>query len=196
MTLFVYQIQGCFSWQSRDVTTWYDPPLARHTHIYPPQFLIVPWLEGLASRLTSSKGMFLKSDRAESRGMKKKKKKDWVEAMQLNCQGTDLTPPCNLGANLLRMFSVWTNWMPVLYLQTERREEWAEEDSGNKQYFKYQMTHLMGDILSSHIQSVCHMFCLSLEDNSGAVENCILVLFSDHFCHPGTSTTHLVPFNM
>lgn len=89
--------------------------------------------------------------------------------MQLNCQGADLTPPHNLGANLLRMFSVWTSWMLFLYLQKERRKEWAKRDSENKQYFKYQMTHLMGDILSSHIQSLCHMFCLSFEDNDGAV---------------------------
>lgn len=196
MTLFVYQIQGCFSWQSRDVTTWYDPPpRSPHTHI-PPAIFDCAMIRRSGESLNLIQGDVFEIWQSREQRDEKEKKKDWVEAMQLNCQGTDLTPPCNLGANLLRMFSVWTNWMPVLYLQTERREEWAEEDSGNKQYFKYQMTHLMGDILSSHIQSVCHMFCLSLEDNSGAVENCILVLFSDHFCHPGTSTTHLVPFNM
>lgn len=165
MALFVYQIQGCFSWQSQDVTTWYDP-LARRAHIYPLQFLIVPWLEGLA-RLNLIQGNAFESWQSrEWRG----KNKDWDEAVQLNCQGTDLTPLRNLEANLLRMFSVWTNWMLFLYLQRERRKEWAERDSKNKQYFKYQMTHLMGDILSSHIQSVCHMFCFSFEDNGGAVE--------------------------
>lgn len=28
------------------------------------------------------------------------------------------------------------------------------------------MTHLRGDILSYHIQSVCHMLCLSFEDSA------------------------------
>lgn len=79
--------------------------------------------------------------------------------MQLNCQGTDLTPPRNLGTNLLRMFSVWTNWMLFLYLQKEK-ERVSETDSESKQYFKYQMTHLMPDILSSHIQCLPHVLPL------------------------------------
>lgn len=61
---------------------------------------------------------------------------------------------------------MWTNWLLFYYLQKERGKEGAERDSDNKQYFKYQMTHLMGDILSSPIQSLPHLFCLSFEDNA------------------------------
>lgn len=73
------------------------PSLAPHTHTH---FLIVPWLEGLASRLTSSKGMFLKSDRAESR--RGGKNKDWEEAMQLNCQWRRFNPATQFGDQFIK----------------------------------------------------------------------------------------------
>lgn len=57
--------------------------------------------------------------------------------------------------------------MDAIPISTEKSVQ--KRDSENKQHFKYQMTHLMGDILSSHVHRVCHMFCLSFVDNGGAV---------------------------
>lgn len=41
-----------------------------------------------------------------------------------------------------------------------KRDRKEEKETVDKQYFKYQMTHLMGDILSSYIQSVSHVLPL------------------------------------
>lgn len=161
MTLFVYQIQGCFSWKSQDVMTWYHHPIC-HTRI-PHTIFDCAVIRRSGELLNLIQGSA--SEIWQSREQRRKKNKDWDEAKQLNCQGADLTPPRNFGDNLLRVLSVWTNWFQFLYLQKES----AKRDSENKQSFKYQMTHLMEDILSSHIQSVCHMVRLSIEDNNRAI---------------------------
>lgn len=63
--------------------------------------------------------------------------------MQLNCQETDLTPPLNLRSNLFRMFSAQSRRMLSVGLLGKK-----EQKRERKRHFKYQMTHLMADIIS------------------------------------------------
>lgn len=157
MTLFVYQIQGCFSWQSRDVTTWYHPPPPLKPPTISDCAMIVPIFKGLAS-VTSCKGMLL--ERAE-----RKKRLRWSNAIRLSRHR--FNPTMQFGGQFIKnIFCL--KWLPFLHLQKERGKEWAKEID-NKQYFKYRRTHLSGDIISSHIQSFSHLFSLSFEDNSTAV---------------------------
>lgn len=69
--------------------------------------------------------------------------KDLDEAMQLNCQETALTPPLNLRSNLFGMFSAQSRRMFSVGLQGKK-----EPRTERKRHFKYQMTHLMADIIS------------------------------------------------